>query len=150
MNEYGLLLQKHDPVKIQLADYYSIDEMLSEIASWREPQPGMSHGKLTVHADNMSPHMARSLLRCIESSEMPRSPDPLSSPELAPSDFSLFGNVKSRLHVQHFEIEKDLLARPIELTGTIDNGTLGSIFLERMERFEKCLSINDQYVGGDE
>jgi hypothetical protein len=66
---------------------FSIDEVLSEIASWRERQYGMSNRQVIVQADNAPPRTARSTLRCIESYMMVRLPHSPYSPDLAPSDF---------------------------------------------------------------
>jgi hypothetical protein len=45
---------------------YYIDEILSEIAIWRDAQGGGTNQKLIVHIDNTRPHTARSTLRYIE------------------------------------------------------------------------------------
>jgi hypothetical protein len=78
MNDCGLLLGKHHPIEIESPKFmltvlrgvrgfhvvklppkrgifnqcYSMDEILSEIASWREGQRGTGNRQLIVHADN--------------------------------------------------------------------------------------------------
>jgi hypothetical protein len=116
MNGYGLLLEKHRLIEsiilpnrryscfllIWATEFYvikrllkggtcnarfSIDEILSEIASWREGQYGISNRQVIVQADNAPPRTARSTLRCIESYKMVQLPHSPYSPDLAPSDF---------------------------------------------------------------
>jgi hypothetical protein len=81
---------------------------------------------------------------------MVRAPHPPDSPDLAPSDFCLFGYFKSKLHGGHFETGEGLLAAILALLDTIEKVTLEMVFLQWMERLTKCLSTNDEYVGGDE
>jgi hypothetical protein len=117
MNGYGLLLEKHrliESVTLPNRRYscflliwgatefyvikrllkgstcnarFSIDEVLPEIASWREGQYGTSNRQVIVQADNAPPRTARSTLRCIESYKMVRLPHSPYSPDLVPSDF---------------------------------------------------------------
>jgi hypothetical protein len=78
------------------ASYYT-DEILSEIARWSEAQGGSTNRKLVVHADRARPHTAGSRGRYIEAYGMVRAPHPPYSPDLAPSDFFIFGYFKIML-----------------------------------------------------
>jgi hypothetical protein len=117
MNGYGLLLEKHrliESVTLPTRRYscslliwgaigfyvikqlvkggicnarFSIDEVLSEIASWREGQYGMSNQQVIVQVDNAPPRMARSTLRCIKLYKMVQLSRSPYLPDLVPSDF---------------------------------------------------------------
>jgi hypothetical protein len=52
------------------------------------------------------------------------------SPDLAPSDFYLFGYLKDRLQRQHFEDGDRLFDAIMALTGTIEKVALQRVFLE--------------------
>jgi hypothetical protein len=55
---------------------------------------------------------------------MEQAPHPPYSPDLAPSDFYLFGYLKDRLQGQHFEDGDQLFDAIIALTGTSEKATL--------------------------
>jgi hypothetical protein len=77
---------------------------------------------------------------------MEQAPHPPYSPDLAPSDFSLFGYLKDRLQ-QQFEDGDQLFDAVIALTWTIEKVTLQRAFLEWMERLRRCIDTNGDYVG---
>jgi histone-lysine N-methyltransferase SETMAR len=109
---------------------YCIDEIVSEIASWREAQKGSTTRKLVVHADNARPHTAGRTVRHIAACGIVRAPHPPFSPNLAPSDFFPFGYLKSMLPGRHFETGEELLAAIPDLLCTTENVTLETAFLE--------------------
>jgi hypothetical protein len=73
---------------------------------------------------------------------------PSYAPDLAPSDFYLFGYLKERLQGQHFEDGDQLLDAIMAVTGTIEKVTLQRVLLERMERLRRCIDTNNEYIGG--
>jgi histone-lysine N-methyltransferase SETMAR len=81
---------------------------------------------------------------------MVRPPHPPYLPDLAPSDFFLSGYLKSMLQSRHFETGENRVAAIIELAGPVEKPTLDRVFLEWVERFENCIGINSEDVGGDE
>jgi histone-lysine N-methyltransferase SETMAR len=74
------------------SSYYQ-SEILESLSSWRSGQAGAAGGTLIVHADDARPHRAAAAAsqQFMEEKEMARGPDPPYSPDLAPSDFYLFG-----------------------------------------------------------
>jgi hypothetical protein len=73
------------------------------------------------------------------------------SPDLAPSDFSsfLFGYVKGKLMRYGAETPSELRVRiRIRLLlAEIPRETLNTVFLEWMERLQKCVQVDSEYVG---
>jgi hypothetical protein len=61
------------------------------------------------------------------------------SPALAPSDFFLFGDVKRKLMGYHAETPSGLLVRIRVIPVGIPRETLNAVFLEWMERLQKCV-----------
>jgi hypothetical protein len=76
----------------------------------------------------------------------PHSPHPPYSPDLAPSDFYLFGDVKGRLAGLSFEDADQLLAAVQGVLGGIEKVTLQAIFLEWMDRLRECIATNGEYA----
>jgi hypothetical protein len=129
---------------------YSTDEILSEIACWREAQRGSTNRKLVVDADNARPHTARRTVRYGEAYGMVRSPHLPYSPDRAPPDLFRFDDLKIMLQRRHFETREVLLAAIRDLPSTIEKDILEGVFLERMERLAQYIRTNGEYVGGVE
>jgi histone-lysine N-methyltransferase SETMAR len=123
-------------------------EILSEIVHWRNEEQGTAGQELIVHSDNTRPHTGRRTRDFIEAYGTEQAPHPPYSPDLAPSDFCLFGYLKDKFQGQHFEDGDQLFDPIIALTGTIEKLTLQRVFLEWMERLRRFIDTNGEYVGG--
>jgi hypothetical protein len=77
---------------------------------------------------------------------MKLAPNPPYSPDLAPSDFYLFGYVKRCLPYLSFEDADQLLAAVEGVLEGIEKVTLQIVFLEWMDRLRKCIATNGEYT----
>jgi hypothetical protein len=66
------------------------------------------------------------------------------SPDLAPSDFYLFGYVKRCLAGLSFEDADQLLAAVEAVLEGIEKVTLQAVFLEQMDRSKKCIATDGE------
>jgi hypothetical protein len=68
---------------------------------------------------------------------------------LAPSDFSfsIFGYVKGKLMGYRGETPSELFVRIRVILAEIPRETLNAVFLELMERLQKCVQVDGEYVG---
>jgi histone-lysine N-methyltransferase SETMAR len=89
---------------------------------------------LLVHADNARPHTAKSSTQYFNENRMKSVLHPPYSPDLAPSDFYLFGYVKRCLAGLSFEDAHQLLAAIEGVLHGIEKVTLQAVFLEWMGR----------------
>jgi hypothetical protein len=71
----------------------------------------------------------------------------LYSPDLAPSDFFLFGYVKGKLMGYPAETPSELLISIRVILAEIPWETLNAVFLEWTERLQKCVQVDGEYVG---
>jgi hypothetical protein len=78
---------------------------------------------------------------------MKQAPHPLYSPDLAPSDFFLFGYIKGELMGYRAETPSGLLVRIRVILAEIPRETLNAVFLEWMERLQKCAQADGESVG---
>jgi histone-lysine N-methyltransferase SETMAR len=78
---------------------------------------------------------------------MKQAPHPPHSPDLAPSDFFLFGYVKGKLMEYRAETPSELLGGIRVILAEIPRETLNVVFLEWMERLQKCVQVDGEYVG---
>jgi hypothetical protein len=77
---------------------------------------------------------------------MKRAPHPPYSPDLAPSDFYLFGYVKGCLAGHSFESADALFGGIQGILDGIEKVTLQAVFLDWMERLGRCIDSNGVYV----
>jgi hypothetical protein len=75
--------------------------------------------------------------------QAPHLPD---SPDLAPSDFFLFGYVKGKLMRYRAGTPSELLICIRVILAEILRETLNAVSLECMERLQKCVQVDGQYV----
>jgi hypothetical protein len=68
------------------------------------------------------------------------------SPDLAPSDFFFFGDVKGKLIGYCTETPSELLVRIRVILAEIPQETLNAVFLEWMKRLQKCVQVDGEYV----
>jgi histone-lysine N-methyltransferase SETMAR len=92
------------------SSYYQ-SKMLEPLSEWRSGQAGAAGGTLIIHANNARPHTAAAVSQqFMEENVMERAPHPLYSPDLAPSDFCLFGYTKHCLRERSFGAADDLFS----------------------------------------
>jgi histone-lysine N-methyltransferase SETMAR len=102
--------------------------------------------RLVVHVDNCSVHRSGATEAFMESHEMIRMPHPPYSPDLAPSDFYLFGLVKGKLgHVDVME-EDDLFEALDEILGSIPGEELLRVFETWLDRVRAVSDGDGDYI----
>jgi hypothetical protein len=88
---------------------YDVTQVLDPLSKWRRTQVGRTNRKLIMHADNARHHIAKITSQFMEENSMQKAPHPAHSPDLAPSDFYLFGYVKQLLSECQFTDQESLL-----------------------------------------
>jgi hypothetical protein len=109
------------------AGYY-IAEILEPLSQWRSIEAAGNARKLLVHADNGRQHIAKLSTQYFNKDRMKSAPHPLYSPDLALSDFYLFGHVKRCLAGVSFEDADQLLAAVEGVLEGIKKVTLQAVF----------------------
>jgi hypothetical protein len=87
------------------AGYYR-DNILAELTQFQPEDDGR---KFIIHADNARANTAQKCRTCCKENGLPLAPHPLHSPDLAPSDFFLFGHIKKGLNEMVFLSYEELL-----------------------------------------
>jgi histone-lysine N-methyltransferase SETMAR len=123
------------------AEYYRDNFLTKLIRLGREA----GERYLVSDADNARPHLAQKCgTRCAETGLRPAIHPPY-SPDLASSDFFLFGYVKHRLQGIIFPSSEELLAGIRGVLGEIPLKTLAHVFEHWMERLEWFSHRNGGY-----
>jgi hypothetical protein len=95
-----------------------------------------------IHADNARPHTAQKTLKFCQENGLKMAAHPPYSPNLALSDFFLFGHVKHALDGMEFLSEGDLLAALQHVLSNLTADTLLAVFANWIERL-KWVSLNE-------
>ena len=89
----------------------------------------MEQRNITIHFDNVQPHTAQKVNQYMKCNKMKRAPHPPYSPDIAPSDFYLFGYIKEKLKGCTFNSAEQLLNAIIQISEDISKETLNKVFL---------------------
>lgn len=91
-----------------------------------------------LHLDNCRVHNSKAAQQILPNIQMKRAPQPAYSPDLAPSDFFLFGYVKDQLRGHSFRSREELQSKIVEILHSISEKIFCSVFEEWMHR---CLWV---------
>jgi hypothetical protein len=116
--------------RLQVNANYYVAEILDQLSEWLSVEAAGNERKLLVHADNARPHTAKLPTQYYRENQIKSAPYPPYSPDLPPSDFSLFGNVKRCLAGISFEDADQLPAAVEGVLKGIKKVTLQAVFLE--------------------
>jgi hypothetical protein len=98
-----------------------------------------------VHLDNERPHNSHQSNDRLQSTKAQRMPQPAYSPDLAPSDFFLFGFLKQQLQGVHLADREALKTAICQLFSQIDREVLISVFVDWMERLKWVIESGWEY-----
>jgi histone-lysine N-methyltransferase SETMAR len=101
---------------------------------------------LIIYDDNTNLHTARATQTYFKQHSLKKTPDPPYWPDLAPSDFFLFDNVKRLFAGQLSASPDELLAAMLEILRGIPQDTLIRSFREWMSRLSKAIGTNGEYI----
>ena len=115
-------------------------------AEMRKTRPLMGASKMTLHWDNARPHKSAIATAAIRRIKMSQLPHPPYSPDLAPSDFYLFGEIKRRLAGKKLTTRDQLLEEIKAETKKISKETLEKVYDELIERLTAVSESHGDYI----
>jgi hypothetical protein len=142
-NPHGFHVIKVLPRGCKWTSQYYIDNILPEIFALHIAG---DRRKLVIHGDNARPHVSRGVKRSLEERGLRTALHPPDSPDLAPSDFFLFGYVKRAFRGSQFQTVEELLASVVGILNAIPTETLISTFHEWIKRLQRCIDTDGEYV----
>ncbi|GFN96196.1 histone-lysine N-methyltransferase SETMAR [Plakobranchus ocellatus] len=125
---------------INAARYCSTLDRLKEAI--RRKRPGLLRRGVVLQHDNATPHSANLTQQWLQRDGWEILPHPAHSPDLAPSDFHLFGPLKRHLGGMAFETEDDLIS---ELRNWFDNLDVDFFRVginSLLSRWQKCIDLH--------
>jgi hypothetical protein len=98
-----------------------------------------------IHTDIARPHNSRRVQRSIEASRVERLLHPADSPDLAASDFFLFGHIKGKLSDHICKSREELLNAITEIFTGVDQEALLSVFESSASRLTWVIKHDGKY-----
>ena len=114
--------------------------------SFSGSRPVMGLKGLWIHCDNAKPHTSQLTNETLARFGMKRLPHPAYSPDLAPSDFYLFGMVKGKLAGRTFGTKDEVVEEIRNIVHSIPKSELVSVMSEWKRRLHVVSETNGDYV----
>ena len=125
---------------------YFIEHILTVLNEKKnEIWPKSGRKKIWLHLDNCRVHNSKQTLIEMEKIPYQRTPHPPYSPDLAPSDFYLFGRVKKALEGLEFDSPQEVFDKIVEILEEISTEERLAVFQEWQNRCHFVFSNRGKY-----
>ena len=108
------------------------------------------HGKLSkgvlLQQDNMGVHTCKVAMDAVERNGYELIPHPAYSPDLAPSDFFLFPNLKKDIRGLHFRSDEEVVTAVEEWVNGKDPAFFSSGLMALEHCWSKCIALEGNYI----
>jgi len=101
---------------------------------------------MALHWDNARSHRSAKAVEAIREVGMIQMPHPPYSPDISPTDFFLFGEIKRQLKGKTFRDSNELLAGIAAITDSINRETREKVFENWIRRLEYVIGSGGEYV----
>ncbi|KFD62191.1 hypothetical protein M514_25676 [Trichuris suis] len=102
--------------------------------------------KVLLLHDNAPAHRAKVALAAIQQCGFGQIDHPPYSPDLAPSDYFLFGNLKQHLRGTVFSDDNELKSAVQDYLNSRDKNFFFNGLMNLKSRCEKCIEVEGQYI----
>lgn len=100
---------------------------------------------ILLHMDNSSVHNSKIISNFIDHSVFKQLPQPPYSPDIAPSDFFLFGFLKNELRGKIMTTEREVEQEVVSVFQKMEKETFRKAFTEWIKRLEWIVEANGEY-----
>jgi hypothetical protein len=143
----GAALVEIIPPDMRCSAKYMCKSALSHLeVSVRAHRPKQGLKGITFHWDNTSSHMATVKIHKIKELEMHQLPHPPYSPDIAPSDFFLFGYLKHKLQGCSYDSADELFTVIAEMMEHLEKALLHRVFNEWISRLHLVMETGGEYI----
>ena len=112
----------------------------------RRKRPGRLSEGFSLQHDNATPHTAKMTKEWIQKYGWEVLPHPPHSPDLAPSDYHLFGPLKRHLAGKRFDEDEDLIQEVKTWLQNLDGDFFKRGIYSLMHRWQKCIDLEGDYI----
>ena len=99
-----------------------------------------------LHLDNCKVHTSKITSEKIKELDLIKVPHPTYSPDIAPSDFYLFGDMKRKLQGKSFDDPQDLKESILKIISKISPEILNNVFKEWLKRCRSLSGSDGSYL----
>lgn len=146
-NVHGPLVIEAVPCGASATGEYFKNEIIAKLCASKAFKEAKKAGKkFWVHMDNAPIHRAATVTQEMERMGLHRAPHPPYSPDLAPSDFYLFGALKSRIRGIEFRDSEAIKEWIVDAFERIPPDELRRVFRLWMWRLQACAELGGHYV----
>ena len=145
-NPKGFLISNFLPPHQKFNSEYFINQILQPMYEKLSSKAEFFGKIITLHFDNSKVHTSGKVQEYMNSHNMKRAVQPPYSPDIAPSDFFLFGYLKEILKGSKFETPEELKNGIDEILISIPPGLLNSVFLKWEVRLQMVIDANGNYL----
>ena len=129
--------------------YYEnlLDQLRTAI---REKRRGKLSKGVLLQQDNARVHTCKVVMDAVERNGYELIPHPAYSPDLAPSDFFLFPNLKKDIRGLHFRSDEEFVTAVEEWVNGKDPDFFSSGLMALEHRWSKCITLEGNYIKKEE
>ena len=146
-NPDGIVLIRALPAGEKWSGEYFINNILKPMMKTEAYKDAKRENrKLTLHMDNARVHTASIVRQFMQQNGFAVAPHPAYSPDLAPSDFYLFGALKSRITGRVFASSDEIIEWITREFQRISPDELERAFQEWKQRLARCSKSDGSYI----
>ena len=112
----------------------------------RELRRGKLSKGILLQQDNARVHTCKIAMDAVERNGYGLIPHPAYSPDLAPSDYFLFPNLKKDIRGRHFRSNEEVVAAVEVWVRDKDSGFFSSRLMALKHRWSKCIILEGNYI----
>ena len=137
-----VVLEDHRAVTAKWYTEVCLPQVFSKI---QEKRPRTGLRGILLHHDNASSNTAIATIAFLEKTPVKIMTHPAYSPDLAPCDFFLFPNVKTRLRGHRFSRPEDAVAAYNEELNARSENEWRGCFQKWFQRMQRCIECAGEY-----
>ena len=143
----GIILAHPVPKGTTITGRYYRDLLEKQLLpALRQKRPSLARRGFLLHQDNAPPHRANTVAEFLRDEHIETIPHPPYSPDLAPSDFWLFGELKDSLRGRRFPSRTALGGAIYQWGQHTSKEEFAKCYRSWVRRWERCVAKEGDYV----
>ena len=146
----GVIMLDILPKRSTITGVYSANLLDQLRTAIREKRRGKLSKGVLLQQDNARVHTCKVAMAGVERNGYELIPHPAYSPDLAPSDFFLFPNLKNDIRGLRFRSDEEVVTAVEECVNGKDPDVFSSGLMALEQRWSKCITLEGNYVENEE
>ena len=146
----GLIMLDFLPKRSTITGVYNANLLDQLRTAIREKCQGKLSKGVLLQQDNARVHTCKVVMDTVERNGYELIPHPAYSPDLAPSDFFLFPNLKKDIRGLHFRSDKEVVMAVEEWVSGKDPDLFISGLMAFEHHWSKCITLEGNYIEKEE